>query len=181
MTVSIRPFAPADRDAVNRIGVAAFGRHQQHYDDWPAFRAAIADMARLAQDGDLFVAERDGIIVGAVVHVGPGAPRQPFFPDDWSLIRMLSVDPAACGQGIGKLLTAACLQRAQELGAPVVGLHTSPVMDHALALYTRIGFTRDIDLAPISGLPYARYVLPLAAIPDALARLDAPSGARKAA
>lgn len=170
---SIRDYQSADRDEVNRIAVAAFSQYQRHYDDWPGFCEGIGRMADLALDGDLLVAGRDGAggIAGAVVHVGPGRPKNPIFPEYWSIIRMLVVDPDQCGQGIGKRLVAACLQRAQRAGAPVVGLHTSPIMAHALALYTGIGFTHDRALAPIRGVPYARYVLPQAAIPAALGKL----------
>lgn len=44
-------------------------------------------------------------------------------------------------------------------GAPVVGLHTSPIMASALRMYEAAGFVRDRDLPPIRGVPYGRYVL----------------------
>ena len=130
-------------------------------------------MAELAADGDLFVAERQGVIVGAVVHVGPGRPRSSIFPDDWSVIRMLVVAPEARGHGAGGQLVAACLECARAAGAPVVALHTSPVMVAALRLYTAIGFIRDRELAPIRGVPYGRYVLAAERIAAALALLPA--------
>ncbi|MFL6709716.1 MAG: GNAT family N-acetyltransferase [Massilia sp.] len=124
-------------------------------------------MADLADYADLIVAER-GAIVGAVVHLGPGTPRNAIFPPDWSVIRMLAVDPDYGGQGIGKALVAAALGRAWQGGTPVVGLHTSPIMRHALSLYTGIGFEHDMALPALGGVPYARYVLDRAAIPAAL-------------
>jgi GNAT superfamily N-acetyltransferase len=174
MVVLIRDFAAADRDRVNAVALAAFAQYEAHYDDWAAFSDGVKRMAELAapaNGADLIVAERDGIVVGAVAHIGPGAPRSPIYPDDWSVIRMLVVDPGERSTGIGRRLVAACLQRARAGGAPVIGLHTSPIMGHALALYTRIGFAFDCDLAPIRGVPYARYVLSREAIPTALARL----------
>ena len=110
------------------------------------------------------MAERDGAIVGAVAHVGPGRPRADFFPGEWSVIRMLVVDPARRGQGAGRALVAGCLRLAREAGAPFVGLHTSPVMASALRMYEAIGFVRDRDLPPIRGVPYGRYVLAAAGI-----------------
>jgi hypothetical protein len=45
-------------------------------------------------------------------------------------------------------------------------------MASALRLYEAIGFVRDSELPAIRGVPYGRYVLAAAAIPEALARLD---------
>jgi ribosomal protein S18 acetylase RimI-like enzyme len=169
----IRAYVDTDRVAVNAVALAAFAQYAGDYEDWATFSAGIARMADLAADGDLFVAERDGAVVGAIVHVGPGRPRSAIFPDDWSVIRMLVVDPAARGGGIGRVLVAAALERARRAKAPAVGLHTSPIMATALRLYESIGFVREHDLPSIRGVPYARYSLPAADIDVALARLAA--------
>lgn len=171
MNVVLRDYVPSDRDGVNQVALAAFAQYEQDYDDWSAFRDGIGRMADLADDADLIIAEREGVL-GAIVHVGPGRPRNQIFPDDWSIIRMLVVAPQHRGQGIGKQLVAASLQRAHHIGAPVVGLHTSPIMANALSLYLAIGFERDCDLPPIKGVPYSRYVLPNTAIPAALDLLN---------
>jgi ribosomal protein S18 acetylase RimI-like enzyme len=167
----IRDYLPADRDAVNAVALAAFAQYAGDYQDWPTFSAGIARMADLAADGDLLVAERAGRIAGAVVHVGPGRPRSAIFPADWSVIRMLVVDPQQRGGGIGRALVAAALARARYAGAPAVGLHTSPIMASALRMYEAIGFVREHELPAIRGVPYVRYVLPAADIGAALARL----------
>lgn len=171
---AIRGYVETDRAAVNAVALAAFAQYAGDYEDWPTFSAGIARMADLAADGDLLVAERGGVVAGAVVHVGPGRPRSAIFPDDWSVIRMLVVDPAARGGGVGRALVAATLERARRAGAPAVGLHTSPIMATALRLYESIGFVREHDLPPNRGVPYARYTLPAAGISAALARLAAP-------
>jgi ribosomal protein S18 acetylase RimI-like enzyme len=169
----VRPYAGADREAVNAVARAAFAQYAKDYADWPSFIDGIGRMAELAVDADLLVAEQDGEIIGAVAHVGPGGPRAAFFPDEWSVIRMLVVDPARRGQGAGRALVAGCLRLAREAGAPFVGLHTSPLMASALRMYEAIGFVRDRELAPIRGVPYGRYVLPSAAIEAAIGRLGA--------
>lgn len=163
----MRAYASADRDAVNAVARAAFAQYEGVYDDWPGFIDGIGRMADLSAHADLLVAEHEGRVVGAVAHVGPGRPRSAVFPDAWSVIRMLVVDPAARGQGIGRQLVAGCLRRALEAAAPAVGLHTSPVMASALRMYEAAGFVRDRDLDPIRGVPYGRYVLAAADIPEA--------------
>jgi ribosomal protein S18 acetylase RimI-like enzyme len=155
----IRGYTIADRDAVNAVAQAAFAQYAQDYADWPSFIEGIGKMADLAENADLLVAEQDGVIVGAVAHVVPGRPRAAFFPDEWSVIRMLVVDPARRGQGAGRALVDGCLRLAREAGALAVGLHTSPIMMSALRMYEAIGFVRDQDLAPIRGVEYDRYVL----------------------
>lgn len=168
MNIVIRSYQGADRAGVNRVALAAFAQYEHAYDDWAAFSAGIGRMADLAAQADLLLAELDGQIMGAIVHVGPGRPRSAIFPDDWSVIRMLVVDPAQRGRGIGGLLVAACLRCAVRDEAPALGLHTSPIMASALRLYTGLGFTRDRDLDPIRGVPYGRYVLPASLLPAAL-------------
>lgn len=169
----IRHFQPPDRDAVNAVAYAAFAEYQHAYEDWPTFSDRLARMADLAGQADLIVAEAEGKIVGAVVHVGPGKPRSATFLDDWSVIRMLVVAPGHRGRGIGQQLLAACLRCAIRDRAPAVGLHTSPMMATALRMYLNLGFTRDRELDPIHGVPYARYVLPAEGVPAALDKLAA--------
>ncbi|VXA99618.1 GNAT family N-acetyltransferase [Massilia sp. 9I] len=172
MQTVLRPFVPSDRDAVNRVAQAAFAQYEHHYQDWPSFNEGIGRMADLSEVAELLVAEVDGDIAGAVVHVGPGSPRSAIFPQEWSVIRMLVVAPGYRGHGVGRQLVAACLRAAMRDGAPAIGLHTSPIMASALRMYTGIGFTRDCDLDPIRGVPYGRYMLPQAGFQAALERLS---------
>ncbi len=81
MHCTIRPYQAADRDAVDRVALAAFP--QFAYADWPAFSARIARTSELAGQAELLVADIDGEVRRAVLHAAPGKPRSPFFPDDW--------------------------------------------------------------------------------------------------
>jgi ribosomal protein S18 acetylase RimI-like enzyme len=119
-------------------------------------------MAALAETGEILVAEAEGAVVGAVAYIGPGrSPRADFFEPEWPIIRMLTVDPAARGQGIGRRLTQACLDLARRDAAEVIALHTSPAMEVALALYFRMGFKLLRRVPDRFGVPYAVYVKPL--------------------
>ena len=71
---------------------------------------------------------------------------------------MLVVDPAYRGHGVGRALTNACIRRAERDGASRVALHTSPIMEVALAMYRRMGFERVRAVPPIHGVPYDVYV-----------------------
>lgn len=63
------------------------------------------------------------------------------------------------------------MRLARDAGAPLVGLHTSPLMASALRMYEGAGFVRDSDLPPMRGVPYGRYVLEAQDIPAAIMRL----------
>ena len=57
-------------------------------------------------------------------------------------IRYLAVKSEFRGNGIGRSLTAYCIDRARELGKSAVILHTTRPMATAWAMYSRMGFQR---------------------------------------
>jgi GNAT superfamily N-acetyltransferase len=155
----IREFQSADAAAVNRVALAAWEQYRGVFSDWPRSEAIFANAASLASTCELLVAETEGSVVGCVVYVAPGREREAIYDTSWSIIRMLSVDPRARGRGIGRLLSAACIERAQRDRAKVIALHTSQVMSVALPLYLRMGFVHYRDIPDRNGLPYAVYIM----------------------
>jgi ribosomal protein S18 acetylase RimI-like enzyme len=154
----LRDYRDNDAEAVVRVALAAFAEFEQHFSNWPLFNAHVAKMPELAKTGEMIVAEDDGRIVGAVVYVGPQAPKSAFFEPSWPIIRMLVVDPSVRGKGIGRQLTEECLRRAERDQAGVIALHTTPIMTVALPMYLRMGFARVRDAPDILSVPYAVYV-----------------------
>jgi ribosomal protein S18 acetylase RimI-like enzyme len=73
----------------------------------------------------------------------------------------LVVDPPARGHGLGRALTEECIRRAQRDEAPIIGLHTTPIMTVALPMYLRMGFNLHGEAPPICGVPYAIYTMAL--------------------
>jgi ribosomal protein S18 acetylase RimI-like enzyme len=84
------------------------------------------------------------------------------------------VHPDARGRGRGRLLTLACVERARTQGAATLGIHTTPAMTAACALYERLGFRRapehDLRAAQILGLGAGAGDLPVIAYRLDLAR-----------
>jgi ribosomal protein S18 acetylase RimI-like enzyme len=155
----IRPFEPGDAEAVNAVALAAFAQYRGVYSDWEALALGVGAMADLAETAEIVVAEDAERIAGAIAYVPPFAqPRADFFPPEWPIIRMLVVDPAARGRGLGRALTQACVERARRDGAEAIALHTSPAMEVALALYLRMGFALERQVPDRFGVPYAVYV-----------------------
>ena len=154
----IRSFQKDDSIQVNALAVEAFTQYKEAYLDWPVFKEKIGRMSDLAEAGEIIVAEKNGQLVGAVAYIGPGKPKALYFQPEWPIIRMLVVSPKARGHGIGRALSEGCICRAQRDGATVIALHTSDLMDVALPMYLRMGFTWKRDTPPIHGVEYNVYV-----------------------
>src|ERR1700761_5410383 len=161
MPAIIREFRSEDSAAVNCVALSAWEQYCGVFSDWARSEAIFAHAATLSSSAQLLVAEALGSIIGCVVYVAPWREREEIYDPSWSIIRMLSVGPAARGQGIGRQLSEAWIVRARRDGASVIALHTSPVMTVALTMYLRLGFVHHRDIAHRNGLPYAVYTLGL--------------------
>lgn len=161
MNSQISVFTPADTDAVNQVALSAFRQYEHEYKDWATLSARVRNMAALADSAELMVAKVRDRIAGAVAYVGPGKEKAPFFAIEWPVLRMLVVDPALRGMGIGRALTEECIRRAIRDEAPLIALHTSHIMAVALAMYQRMGFRFERAAPDICGAPYRVYVLEL--------------------
>jgi GNAT superfamily N-acetyltransferase len=155
--VRIRDYESSDADDLNRIAVSAFEQFRDQYQDWPAMRARLSNTSALSATGEIIVAECQNRFAGAVTYFGPNIQKAAFFDQGWPIIRMLVVDPAFRGKGLGHALTAECIARAKRDGSPMIALHTSPIMNVALPMYLKMGFARAYDAPPIFGVAYAVY------------------------
>ena len=160
--IRLRDYQSSDAENLNRIAVSAFDQVQDHYSDWPAMRAGLSKTSDLGVSGEVIIAELQTAelqnkIAGAVAYFGPNSQKAAFFDQRWPIIRMLVVDPAFRGKGIGRALSEACIARAKRDGAPLIALHTSPIMTVALPMYLKMGFVKACDAPPIFGVAYAVY------------------------
>ncbi len=158
----LRPFRPADAEAVNAVAVAAFAQYQGVYSDWETMTRGVGSMASLSQHSEIIVAEDEGKVIGAVAYCPPGStPRPDFFEPEWPVIRMLVVSPSARGAGVGRRLTEECIARARRDGFEVIALHTSPAMEVALSMYLRMGFDLARQVPDRFGVSYGLYLMHL--------------------
>jgi len=155
--IGIRDYRTSDAEDVNRVAVSAFDQFRDHYGDWPAMLAGLSKTSALSATGEVIVVEFQKQFAGAVAYFGPNSKKAPFFDQRWPVIRMLVVDPAFRGKGLGRALSTECIARAKRDGSPIVALHTSPIMTVALPMYLKMGFVKAYDAPPILGVAYAVY------------------------
>jgi GNAT superfamily N-acetyltransferase len=155
--IRLKDYEDADAENLNRLAVSAFEQFRHHYEDWPAMLAGLSKTSALSTSGELIVAELESKLAGAVAYFGPDSQKAAFFDQRWPIIRMLVVDPAFRGKGIGQALSDACIARARRDGSPIIALHTSPIMSVALPMYLKMGFAKAYDAPPIFGVAYAVY------------------------
>ena len=140
-----------DIEAVRSVLRAAYAQYENEFprEVWISYLADILDLEGRAATSELWIAERDGQVLGCVSYYPPGSkaeyPTEAFhehWPSDWAAFRLLAVDPSARGSGVGRLLTELCIERARAADAPALGLHTTAQMSVARELYERMGFER---------------------------------------
>jgi ribosomal protein S18 acetylase RimI-like enzyme len=157
--------APATPEDFGRIAELTAGVYRAEGYGNETYLVQLADVAGRAEHAELLVAREPatGAVVGSVALVLDGAFGEVLTSAEEAGFRMLVVDPAARGRGVGELLVRACLDRARAAGKTRVVLSTEPGMRAAHRLYERLGFTRlpDRDWSPMPGvnlLVYARTV-----------------------
>lgn len=157
----IRPARPDDYDAVGRLLVDAYGPGGMPPDE--PYWQALQDTAARTEDAEVWVADLDGRPVGTVTWAGRGSSQREVARDGEAEFRMLGVAPAAHGQGVGRALVEAVLDRAREDGYAAVVLSSDAWMSSAHRLYARLGFSRipDRDWSPTPHVHLLAYRLHL--------------------
>ncbi len=152
--------APADWPRIAELTVAVY-RDEQLAPD--VYLGELADVEGRARRSQLIVARDGGRVVGAVALVLDGDFGEITASGDEAAFRMLVVDPAVRGRGVGESLVRACLDRARAAGKRRMVLSTAPEMTAAHRVYGRLGFTRlpERDWRPHPGVELMVYALEL--------------------
>jgi GNAT superfamily N-acetyltransferase len=124
----------------------------QHFTLEAKDRATLADPfgVYVRPGGDVLLArDDDGTVLGCVA-------LEPLedAPGTFELSKM-AVDPAAQGQGLGRRLLEAAVERARELGATSLFLGSNTKLAPAVHLYEAVGFAH-VPREDIGPMPYDR-------------------------
>ncbi|MBL1148675.1 MAG: GNAT family N-acetyltransferase [Armatimonadetes bacterium] len=143
--VRIRPWVPSDDvQELTRLLHRAYRRLLEmglHFTATSQPQEVTID--RISQ-GETYVAECDGKIVGTITLVGPGGVnrRAPalYSDPDVCYFTQFAVEPDLQRAGIGRALLSHVEARACELGAKSIALDTSELAHHLIQLYERWGY-----------------------------------------
>lgn len=141
--LTIRPAVKADFDAVARITGDSYLSAGYFDDAAHPYMVKIMDVAARAGEATIWVAERDGTVIGSVTLALAGEPYADIALPDELEFRMLVVDPAVQRSGAGQAMVEAILGYARTLpGIRGVSLTTGSTWESAHGLYRKTGFQR---------------------------------------
>jgi ribosomal protein S18 acetylase RimI-like enzyme len=158
--LEIRHAAAAEFPALADLCVAAYapfvaGDH--------VYLAELRDVARRAADAELLVAATDGRVLGTVTFVPDGGPLAEIAGPREAEFRMLAVDPAAHGRGVGTALLRRVVDDSRRRGCEGVVCSSLPEMRAAHRIYERLGFRRvpQRDWSPLPGVDLLAFAIAL--------------------
>lgn len=139
--VLVRLVRAAEIDLVSDLTENAY---TSDYDLPDGYRLSLRMVADRARAHEVWVAEdrATGAVLGTVSTPRPGSWISELGQPGELDFRLLAVDPAARGRGIGELLTRHVLDLARQRGLDRVVMNSGPEMLGAHRLYDRMGFQR---------------------------------------
>jgi GNAT superfamily N-acetyltransferase len=156
----IREATPNEFSAIGELMVKVYSQLDgfPSKNELPDYYKMLSKIGSLTKDPKtkLLVAVSSTMkIGGAVVYIGDmknyrsggTAPNE----TNASGFRLLAVDPATRGKGIGRLLSQACIQIAKDEKQNQMIIHSTKAMQIAWKMYESMGFTRSEDLDFTSG------------------------------
>lgn len=158
-SLMIRDIDATEFMALGQLLVAVYSRLDgfPSQAEQPGYYEMLANIGRFTEKPDtrVLVAVHDGKLVGGVVYFGDmaqyGSGGIATSVPNAAGIRLLAVDPARRGLGVGKALTAACIELARSQARAEVVLHTTRAMQIAWAMYEKLGFVRSTELDFMQG------------------------------
>ena len=161
--VIIRDARPDEHAAVGELRVAAY----RALGLLPEGSGYARTLRALGFSGDhevLVAVDEAGSGILGTITLEPFDPESELARDDTEAdIRAFAVAPSAQGQGVGRKLLLAVIERADKRGVRRLRLCTRSAMQAAQHLYETTGFSRtpELDFAPVPGLALRAYELAL--------------------
>ena len=103
----------------------------------------LEDVEHRAEHAQVWVAETAGKVVAAVTLTFAGQPYSEIARDMELEFRMLAVDPACQGGGLGRAVVGKVMEHARQLpGIEAISITSATFMKRAHGLYESLGFRR---------------------------------------
>jgi len=157
----IRPADPAEFAAVADLCEAAYTPFVAGDSE---YIAVLRDVPRRAAEAELLVAVTadGGKLLGTVTFVPDGGSLGEIAGAGEAEFRMLAVDPAAHGRGVGMALLRRVLDESRRRGKEGVVCSSQSEMRAAHRLYERLGFRRvpERDWSPAPGVELRAFAIP---------------------
>lgn len=142
MALTFREATEEEYDDVRRVTLDAYLGAGYFGADNP-YVSTLADVEDRAKSAVIWVGEADGKVVSAAALVQAGDPYADIAREGELEFRMLAVDPAVQGQGIGRKTVESIEDYARTLpGVHTVSLTSAEQMLGAHRLYAAMGFDR---------------------------------------
>ncbi len=143
-TVTYRQATTCDTEQLKDLAVRSWQPFKKELtaDNWQKLFATLSNpqtFTHLLRNSHCVVCETNSKIIGMAFLVPSGNATE-IYEAGWCTIRFVSVDPDFGGQGIGRQLTAACIETARQNGERTIALHTSEMMHTARRIYESFGF-----------------------------------------
>jgi ribosomal protein S18 acetylase RimI-like enzyme len=156
--LEIRPADPSEFAAIGDLCIAAYAPFA---DEGSEYSAVVRDVARRASEAEVFVAVERDAVLGTVTYVPDGGPLGEIAGPREAEFRMLAVDPAAQGRGIGTALLRHVVDDSRRRGKTGVVCSSQPEMRAAHRVYERLGFGRapERDWSPTPGVDLLAFAI----------------------
>src|SRR6185503_17408731 len=152
---SVRNARPDEFEEIGKLMVKVYSQLEgfPKQSEQPSYYKMLLNIGEFAHkpDTELLVAvSPEGNIAGGVVYFSDmkyyGSGGTATAEKNAAGFRLLAVDPAARGLGIGKVLTQECIRKAREANLSQIIIHSTKAMKVAWKMYEAIGFKRSEDL-----------------------------------
>jgi ribosomal protein S18 acetylase RimI-like enzyme len=174
--VIIRSARPGEHAVVGELRVAAY-RALGLLPEGSAYAETLRSFGFSGDNEVLVAADEAGNGILGTITLEPFGPASELAKDDTEAdIRAFAVAPSAQGQGVGRELLFAVIERAEKRGMRRLLLCTRPAMEAAQHLYVTVGFSRtpELDFTPVPGITLRAYELALPPGSQSIRNREAP-------
>lgn len=155
MTYIIRDAKPSEFETIGELMVTVYAQLEgfPKPDEQPKYYHMLAHIGEWTKKPEvrlLVAVDTNGKVGGGVVYFGNmqyyGSGGTAKFEQQAAGFRLLAVATEARGKGLGRQLSASCVDIATKEGKKKVVIHSTKAMQVAWAMYEQMGFKRAIDL-----------------------------------